>query len=247
MSEASNPMFDEKNNLSAAVHTSGDLYDGADGVDPFGDVMDTLDFDFKALEMMADQAQPENDSYLSVQPDGQWKGDRRPEATEESGYLAVQPEWLEGQWELLSSQPWFRGSDDYRRDDATRELAGQEAGAFVVRISFSQPGHYAISAKTSENKIVSMLILPTWAGPNSNAPGQTQYRLGSQSKLLFNTVPKLIKYYTENPYYHGNRLKGDVRPEQQEGGYIDVTPVDVDPTKPASGDAGATDAGYLDM
>jgi hypothetical protein len=41
---------------------------------------------------------------------------------------AVNPEWLESQWELLSVQPWFRGEESYRRDDATRELATKPTG-----------------------------------------------------------------------------------------------------------------------
>lgn len=27
------------------------------------------------------------------------------------------------------------------------------------------------------------------------APGRTQYRIGTYSKLVFNTVPKLVAYY----------------------------------------------------
>ncbi len=45
-----------------------------------------------------------------------------------------------------------------------------------------------------------MLILPSWAGPDSDAPGRTVYRLGSGSTLVFNTIVKLVKYYSEHKY-----------------------------------------------
>ena len=87
--------------------------------------------------------------------------------------------------------------------------------------------------------------------------------------MLFNTVPKLIKYYTgsyaaqpllpaaqppfdlnqphsdccvENSYYQGNRLLGEVIPEQQEGGYIMVTP-----GYPAFNRDDDEESGYLDL
>ena len=42
---------------------------------------------------------------------------------------AVNPEWLEEQWKLLSVQPWFRGSKSYTRDDATGELREAAPGS----------------------------------------------------------------------------------------------------------------------
>lgn len=97
---------------------------------------------------------------------------------------------------MLSVQPWFRGDEKYARDDATKELRSKPPGTFVVRVSRSEPGHYAISAVRPKGSIVSMLILPSYAGPESIAPGRTQYRLGTHSRDLFNTVPKLLMYYT---------------------------------------------------
>lgn len=69
-----------------------------------------------------------------------------------------------------------------------------------------------------------MLILPSYAGNDSGAPGNTRYRLGTYSRLLFNTVPKLVAYYIGHPYINTSRLKGEVVPEEQEGGYMMVDP-----------------------
>ena len=45
---------------------------------------------------------------------------------------------------------------------------------------------------------------------------------------------------TDNPYYQGNRLRGNVVPEKQEGGYILVVPNQPERNPDE-------DAGYLDM
>lgn len=75
----------------------------------------------------------------------------------DAGYLAVQPDWLSAQWELMEQQvrsnsssvlhlhltvlttiqPWFRGK--MSRAQATAELENKPAGTFVVRVS-SEPG-----------------------------------------------------------------------------------------------------------
>lgn len=80
---------------------------------------------------------------------------------------------------------------------------------FVPPLLLSRPtriatGHYAISAVRPKGTIVSMLILPSYAGPESIAPGRTQYRLGTHSRDLFNTVPKLLMYYTGGSYPQPN-------------------------------------------
>lgn len=88
-------------------------------------------------------------------------------------------------------------------------------------------GHYAISAVTYDKTLDHMLILPSWvsaiqcctaraltirqAPKESNAPGQTQYRLGTMSKTVFNTVPKMIAYYI------GTSLFLNPSPEQVQG------------------------------
>eukprot|EP00037_Helgoeca_nana_P024291 m.257709 g.257709 ORF g.257709 m.257709 type:complete len:431 (-) comp26599_c3_seq2:160-1452(-) len=142
-------------------------------------------------------------------------------AAGDSNYMAVQPDWLSEQWDLLSAQPWFRGFQT--RDDAHGELAGQTPGTFVVRVSQSEPGHYAISANQHKG-MDHMLILPSYAGPDSAAPGCTRYRLGTYSRDLFNTVPKLIAYYIDHEYIDVRRLQGSVVAEEQPGGYMDVNP-----------------------
>eukprot|EP00055_Hartaetosiga_balthica_P018783 m.135356 g.135356 ORF g.135356 m.135356 type:complete len:225 (-) comp9941_c0_seq1:136-810(-) len=223
---ALNPRF------AAEIQNSNSLYVNEEEDDDFNDDLwdnmeEDVDYDnFNTEEVAEEYEEDAQGGYLGVEPDGEYDEARAsaPGDKEESGYLAVNPDWLEEQWKLLAVQPWFRGDETYNREDATRELSKTDPGSFVVRVSISQPGHYAISTKTKAGKIVSMLILPSWAGPNSNAPGQTQYRLGSTSKLLFNTVPKLIQYFCENNYYRGDSLKGDVIPEKQEGGYMLLAP-----------------------
>mmetsp|Transcript_897 Transcript_897/g.2659 ORF Transcript_897/g.2659 Transcript_897/m.2659 type:complete len:431 (+) Transcript_897:211-1503(+) len=142
----------------------------------------------------------------------------------DAGYLAVQQDWLSEQWDLLSAQPWFRGFQT--REDASHELREKPPGTFVVRVSSSETGHYAISA-IQHSGMDHMLILPSYAGPNSTAPGSTRYRLGTYSKDLFNTVPKLIAYYIDHEYIDVRRLQGEVVEEDQPGGYMDVNPTPV--------------------
>lgn len=99
------------------------------------------------------------------------------------------------------------------------------------------------------------------AGKDSSAPGNTRYRLGTYSKMLFNTVPKLVAYYNgakphlstfctgstryahnttsaAHPYIDKHILVGDVVPEEQAGGYLEVTP-DGYPAVPAGAVAAA--------
>jgi hypothetical protein len=45
---------------------------------------------------------------------------------------------------------------------------------------------------------------------------------GTHTKILFNTVPKLVAYYIGVPYIDVRRLQGHVVAEQQEGGYAEV-------------------------
>lgn len=59
-----------------------------------------------------------------------------------------------------------------------------------------QIGHYAISV-TQPKGMDHMLILPTFADDPA-APGLTRYRLGTHSRDLFNTIPKLIAYYIDH-------------------------------------------------
>jgi len=80
------------------------------------------------------------------------------------------------------------------REQSVQELGDKPGGSFLVRVS-SQPGRYAISVVQRGGNIEHMLILPSYAGPQSAAPGKTQYRIGTYSKLVFNTVPKLVAYY----------------------------------------------------
>lgn len=163
----------------------------------------------------------EDDPYLKVVPDAIYDNKGPSIEGNADGYLAVEMDWLSEQWDLLKDQPWFRGH--MHRQEAIEELQPTRAGTFVVRVS-SEPGHYAISTKQDNGNIEHMLILPSWAGYDTNAPGNTRYRLGTYSKLLFNTVPKLIAYYIAHPYIEHHRLVGEVLPEKQNGGYLDVAP-----------------------
>ena len=74
--------------------------------------------------------------------------------------MAVSPDWLTEQWDLMSSQPWFRGF--MTREEACALLDQKPTGSFVVRVSASQPGHYAISVVQPNNHFEHMLILPSW-------------------------------------------------------------------------------------
>lgn len=114
-------------------------------------------------------------------------------------------DWLTHQWDLLQQQQWFRGF--YKRKDAESELRKSPQGdnrrlmscylgltvgrfcpgSFIVRVSESQPGRYAISA-IQGGAIQHLLVIPSYAGNDPNAPGGTRYRLGETSRILFNTV-----------------------------------------------------------
>eukprot|EP00040_Diaphanoeca_grandis_P028526 m.165344 g.165344 ORF g.165344 m.165344 type:complete len:1263 (-) comp31382_c0_seq1:71-3859(-) len=129
------------------------------------------------------------------------------------------PEWMMHQWDSLLGQPWFRGF--YGREQAQKELIQtKEAGSFIVRVSESKKGHYAISvlqkqkSKKDKFQVDHMLVLPSYAGRDPSAPGGTRYRLGENSRVLFNTVPKLLAYYIAHPYHKNNHhLKGRVNKE----------------------------------
>eukprot|EP00049_Salpingoeca_infusionum_P011635 m.203115 g.203115 ORF g.203115 m.203115 type:complete len:196 (+) comp14987_c1_seq1:80-667(+) len=168
------------------------------------------------------------DTYFALEPDGEYVEDQYlvteaagAEEAPQDQYLAVSDDWLTSQHQLLSSQPWFRSSP-YGRQSADSELAGKPVGSFVVRVS-SQQGNYAVSVVRDSGKVDHMLVLPSWAGSDSTAPGQTQYRIGTYSTNLFNTIPKLVAYYIAHPFYNNERLLGFVMPESQDGGlYLDV-------------------------
>lgn len=81
-------------------------------------------------------------------------------AGDTEGYMAVSPDWLSEQWDLLSEQPWFRGF--MSRQEAKDILHGKKPGTFCVRVSESQPGHYAISVVQPGNHFEHMLVLPSW-------------------------------------------------------------------------------------
>jgi hypothetical protein len=131
------------------------------------------------------------------------------------------PEWLAHQWEVLHEQPWFRGFCG--RGEAESELKRNPSlGAFVVRVSESKPGHYAISVlqrdSKSRPKVEHMLVLPSYAGRDPSAPGGTRYRLGETSRYLFNSVSKLVAFYNSRPYHtNNNKLNGTVYEIQGEG------------------------------
>eukprot|EP00039_Didymoeca_costata_P025451 m.13400 g.13400 ORF g.13400 m.13400 type:complete len:213 (+) comp4845_c2_seq1:94-732(+) len=175
------------------------------------------DIDASYLQLKPDEVIPTEqavDGYLEM------KG---AEANQDgTGYMAVEPDWLNDQWDLLSEQPWFRGFQS--RQEAKDDLGRKPPGTFVVRVSQSQPGHFAISVVQTGGEFDHMLILPSYAGADSGAPGNTRYRLGTYSRLLFNTVPKLIAYYIGHPYIDAKILKGLVNEEKQEGGYMMLEP-----------------------
>ncbi len=60
----------------------------------------------------------------------------------------------------MKDQPWFRGK--MSRDEACDLLRGARPGAFVVRVSVTQPGRYAVSVVQPGNKIEHMIIIPSW-------------------------------------------------------------------------------------
>mmetsp|Transcript_16675 Transcript_16675/g.49035 ORF Transcript_16675/g.49035 Transcript_16675/m.49035 type:complete len:1171 (+) Transcript_16675:59-3571(+) len=134
----------------------------------------------------------------------------------DDGFEGESMEWLTHQWDLLAQQEWFRGFCS--RKDAESELRKMPSGAFVVRVSESKPGRYAISVLQG-GVVQHLLVIPSYAGNDPNAPGGTRYRLGETSRILFNTVPKLCAYYIARPYHRLFRLRGHVKAEQQAGGF----------------------------
>ena len=116
---------------------------------------------------------------------------------------------------MMTTQPWFR-KKGYGRVEAETELKDKPVGSFLLRVS-SQEGNYAISVVRPGPKVEHMLVLPSYAGPSSAAPGKTQYRIGTYSSDLFNTMPKLVAYYIAHPYYQDEKLVGLVVPEEQVG------------------------------
>eukprot|EP00039_Didymoeca_costata_P016630 m.300660 g.300660 ORF g.300660 m.300660 type:complete len:1171 (+) comp16422_c0_seq10:196-3708(+) len=137
----------------------------------------------------ADEVIPDN-----VAPDSFIK-DREQQQANDRDFQGFQQQWLMEQWTQLQTQPWFRGFAT--RDAAIKELKRKDPGCFIVRVSESEPGHYAISVRQAE-RVEHFLILPTYAGDKS-VSGSTRYRLGKNSRLLFNSVPKLIGFYIGHP------------------------------------------------
>jgi len=185
----------------------------ADNVDPLYDTQPGAYLHVQPDEVVPDAI--DNPMYFK---EGQVEG-----AGAGTGYMAVEPDWLSEQWDMLSDQPWFRGFQN--RDECEQELNAYPPGGFVVRVSVSEPGHYAISCIQHGNDFDHMLILPSRAADTgTSAPGGTRYRLGTYTKELFNTVPKLVAYYIDHAYIDKRRLQGHVRPETQVGGYVEVNP-----------------------
>ena len=86
-------------------------------------------------------------------------------------------------------------------------LKGTPSGSFLVRESSSQVGQFALSVVTNrrvaKEGLEHLLIIPSFAGTGSTAPGNTRYRLGTNNHAMFNTIAKLIAYYI------GHELKVD--------------------------------------
>jgi hypothetical protein len=78
-----------------------------------------------------------NPAYTGVIPDGVYDIGVDDGGQKDKGYMAVKASWLDEQWSLLESQPWFRGH--MNRQQSIEELQSAPAGSFVVRVS-SQPG-----------------------------------------------------------------------------------------------------------
>eukprot|EP00729_Bicosta_minor_P013200 gene13200-1318_t len=142
-------------------------------------------------------------SYEFLEPDEEIPDDENvsdyisavahPGEEEEGAYDGLEPDWLEAQWDKLKTQPWFAG--DMNRVGAIEQLKDQDNGHFVS----SKEGHFALSVVTnrrgSKDGLEHLLIMPSFAGKDSNAPGNTRYRLGTGNHCLFNTIAKLIAYY----------------------------------------------------
>jgi len=164
------------------------------------------------------------DSYMAMEPDFTIEDDdvdaylktQAKAGKKEIGYQGESEDWINEQHSLLEQQPWYKG--DIGRGDALKVLANKPRGSFLIRASQSQPGTYACSVM--DKKVDHMLLIPSFAGANSDTPGATRYRFGTKTKLLFNTVPKLVAYYIGHEL-HGTDLKllGKVKVEDQEGGF----------------------------
>eukprot|EP00035_Acanthoeca_spectabilis_P004255 m.101294 g.101294 ORF g.101294 m.101294 type:complete len:1152 (+) comp12506_c0_seq2:67-3522(+) len=164
--------------------------------------------------VVPDEVVPEiqsTDTYFA-----ELEAEKKKEIAKKGAFQGESADWLTHQWDLLQQQQWFRGF--YKRKDAESELRKSPQGSFIVRVSESQPGRYAISA-IQGGAIQHLLVIPSYAGNDPNAPGGTRYRLGETSRILFNTVPKLCAYYIAHPYHKHFKLSGHVQPEQQAGGF----------------------------
>ena len=138
------------------------------------------------------------------------------EGAADARYLGETEAWQRLQQHALVRQPWYRGSRS--RSQAHAELLDQPEGTFVVRYSTSRPGHYACSF-VEGHRVHNMLVMPSYAGKSHGSPGSTMYRFGTKSRLMFNTIPKLIAYYIGHPYEGTRRLRGTVEFEMQDGGF----------------------------
>jgi hypothetical protein len=61
------------------------------------------------------------------------------------------------------------------RQEAKDSLKDGAPGQFVTRVSQSQPGHFALSVIQESGHYDHMLILPSYAGKEAGAPGNTRY------------------------------------------------------------------------
>jgi hypothetical protein len=68
----------------------------------------------------------------------------------------------------MRDQPWFHGQ--MSREEACDLLRGRRPGEFVVRVSGTNPGLYAISVMQPADHIEHMLILPSWVGAGACLP-----------------------------------------------------------------------------
>jgi hypothetical protein len=187
-----------------------------------------ISWDFSAVSGQ-DKGNP--GSYMAMEPDfeldedmdmTQFLAKAAQQAKGDGNFQGMNDEWIEQQHGKLSKQPWYKG--DIGRKDALTVLKGKQDGAFLVRASQSQPGTYACSV-VDKGKVDHMLLLPSYAGPDAEAPGSTYYRFGTKTKRMFNTIPKLIAYYIGHEL-DGTKLqlKGEVLAENQAGGFLASTP-----------------------
>lgn len=129
------------------------------------------------------------------------------EMKDKSKYQAVDPSWLDSQHAKLANLSWFRDKGTCTAKDAVKELMGDgKQGHFLMRVLYGKEldtlhgnyvytGNYAISVRL-EAKVYSLLVLPSW-DPSMKADGQTLYRIGTRSKLLFESIPQLVEYYSK--------------------------------------------------